>query len=594
MKNSIGTNLRDLRPTNPTWSGFTLWDALQGLDHHVAAGAEALPDLLKPGPGGSGFIALRWIGTKPSGVELSPAKGRLVEVPPDNLTPALLSDLGHLPVLAFNGAEDLGRLAELTGRWPRSYLSLLTMVQVLENGTTVEGDKAPSLELEAVFERYGLPHGPSAGNPTTRLHKLRDILLGRLAKAELWSTYQLESRLLPVTHRMRTSGIGVDAVLLEQVRRDYEARAAVAATELRRVLGQDLNPDDNNAVLAALQGSGFAVKGTSKRDLCRHLDHPAVKALQAYREFQGVHTSARLFLAAIGKDGRIHPWWNAFGAETGRYSCSNPPFQGLSRNVDLRRCFLPRPGFVFVRCDLAQADLRPLASASQDPEMLAIFREKGRDFHRETAARLMNKFPDAVTEEERAVSKAIVFGVVYGMGAESLAEQALMHYGLVWTTEEAQEWMDRFFAIYTGLRAWRDSLWREADTATECRTLSLKRRRFLPTDPGERGYRFRCLLNMPAQGTVADAIKQAMINIAAKLHPEDAIIANFHDELLLEVRAERAEEALHMMPAEMENALASMLTGVPVKTEDGIYTSWAKEPMCEPQPAETTSEGNDQ
>lgn len=593
MKNSIGTNLRNLRPLNPEWAGFTLQDALRGLDHHVATGAEALPDLLKPGPGGSGFVALRWPTLPGTGLELSPAPGRLVAIPPDNLTPALLSDLGRLPLLAFNGAEEFRRLAELTGRWPRSYLSLLTMLQVLENGATTEEGKALSLDLEAVLERYGLPSGPQGGNSTPRLHQLRDVLLGRVAQAGLWPTCQLESQLLPVTHRMHVQGIRVDAVLLEQVRKDYEARAAVAATELRTVLGQpNLNPDDSAAVLAALQGLGLSVTGTSKEKLCHHHDHPAVRALQAYRQVQGVHTSARTFLAAIGPDGRIHPRWDPFGAETGRFSCSQPAFQNLSKNEDLRGCFKARDGFVLLPCDYAQADLRPLASASQDPAMLAIF-QQGLNFHRVTAARLMNKSPDAVTEEERAVIKVIVFGIAFGMGPERLALEAWLGYGITWTTEDARSWMDRFFELYSGFRAWRDDIRREAATATECRTLSLKRRRFLPTDPGQRGYRSRRLMNMPAQGTVADALKQAMVAIAARLHPEDAIIANVHDELLLEVRQERAEEVLKMVQFEMENALASMLCGVPVETEAGIYANWAKEPICEPQPAETTSEGTD-
>lgn len=576
MHTYIGADLRNLRPTNPAWAGLTISDALQGLDRRVATGSEALPDLLCPKPGGAGFVALRWPTLPGTGLELSPASGRLVVVPADTLTPALLSDLGRLPLIAFNGAEDFGHLAEPAGRWPRSYLCLETMTRVLENGATTEEGKPLSFELDAVLERYGLPSGPQAGNPTPRLHRLRDILLCKLLAAGLWPTYQLESQLLPATHRMRVRGIRVDAVRLEQVRRDYEARAAVAATELRAALGQpDLNPDDSAAVLAALQGLGLSVTGTSKRDLCRHLNHPAVKALQIYREVNAVQAAARTFLAAIGPDGRIHPYWDPFGAATGRFACSDPPFQGLSRNPDLRRCFLPPDGLVFVRCDYSQADLRPLTAASQDPEMLAIFRE-GRDFHRETAAKLMRKSVAEVTKEERAVSKAIVFGVVYGMGPASLADQALLNYGIVWTPAEAQDWMDRFFGIYTGLGAWRDSRWQEAATATECRTLSLKRRRFLPTDPAERGYRFRCLLSMPAQGTVADAIKQAMVAIHAKLGGVGVIIANLHDEVLLEVPQARARDVALMVKAEMELALGAMLPGVTVKAEARIATHYGE------------------
>jgi len=501
-----------------------------------------------------------------------------VVIPSDYQTPTLLSDLGRLPLLAFDGAEAYSRLAEANGCWPRSYLCLLTMVRVLENGATAHDRKPLSLELDAVLKRYGLPHGPEAGNPTPQLHRLRGILLGRLSKEGLWPVYQLESQLMPVTHRMRSRGIRIDATRLEKVRADYEARAATAATKLRAALNHpDLNPDDNAAVLAALQSTGLPVAGTSKGDLCRHSNHAAVQALRTYREAHSVHAAAKTYLAAIGKDGRIHPQWISFGAETGRYSCSDPAFQGLPKNPDLRRCFLPRDGFVFVSADLAQADLRPLTSASQDSEMLAIFQE-GRDFHRETAAKLLGKPLDDVTDQERAVSKAVVFGMVYGMGPESLAEQALLDYGLVWTMEEAQDWTNRFFDIYAGLRAWREALRQEANTATECRTLHLKRRRFLTTDPKDTDYPFRCMLTMPAQGTVADAVKQAMINIAAKLDLEDAIIANLHDELLLEVRVERAEEVARVVQMEMESALANMLCGVPVQAKAGIYANWAKAP----------------
>lgn len=591
----------------PTYSGLTIWDIV---------GCPGAQRLTKEAGNATAFhLVACWPLHQP--VAILPTKnpdgqadgsstrlsvcsheGALLQADADVLhAPSQRKPLAALlrrPLVVANAADTIPRLLQAGQPWPAHVHCLRTMSRLLRCCATAEGDAAPDFDLAKELAERGIRPSSDHGDPVRFVLQLKQQLQAELEQAGLTLVLDLETRLLPVTHRMQSRGIGVDAARLEQVRQDCEARAATAATELRAVLNRpNLNPNDNNAILAALQGLGLSVTGTSKRDLCRHLDHPAVHALQTYRELHGVHAAARTFLTAVGPDGRIHPYWDPFGAETGRYSCSEPAFQQLPKNMDLRRCFKPRGGFVFVACDLAQADLRPLASVSQDPEMLAIFKE-GRDFHRETTAKLMGKPVAEVTDQERALSKVIVFGVVYGMGAGSLAEQALMDYGLIWTPEEAQAWMDRFFNIYTGLRDWRDAIRREAATATECRTLSLKRRRFLPTDPGQRGYRSRCLMNMPAQGTVADAIKQAMVSIAAKLHPEDAIIANMHDELLLEVRAERAEEVLKMVQLEMEKALAGMLSGVPVKTEAGIYASWAKEPMCEQQPAETTSEGTDQ
>jgi DNA polymerase I-like protein with 3'-5' exonuclease and polymerase domains len=407
------------------------------------------------------------------------------------------------------------------------------------------------------------------------MHGLFDRLRDQLNVSRLLPTYMLELNLQPITHRMTLAGIGVDPAGLKVVMEDYGTKAEVAkARLLQETENPGLNPDDGNAVLLALQKIGLGLRSTKKEELCQYA-HPAVQALREYRKHNGINTFATGILAAIGTDGRIRPIWDAFGAGTGRYTCSNPPFQGLHRNPALRACIIPGTNRVFVSADLAQADVRPLAFASQDPEMLRIF-NAGLDFHAETIARLLDKPVAEVTKKEREISKAVVFGVAYGMAPRTLAVKAWFLYGLNWIEGDAREWMNRFFAIYSGLHAWLRGLEKDSVTATECRTLECKRRRLLPSGPDNQNYRFHCLSNMPAQGTIADAVKQAMIAIAKGLHPDDAIVANLHDELIVEAHVDRARDVEILVQVEMERSLAQMLPGVPVKAEANSYRSLDK------------------
>jgi DNA polymerase-1 len=216
-----------------------------------------------------------------------------------------------------------------------------------------------------------------------------------------------------------------------------------------------------------------------------------------------------------------------------------------------------------------------IAFLSKDEAMLRIFRAN-QDFHTITAASLLETTPEQVTSEQRKVSKAIVFGVTYGMGGDTLAKAARSNYDLPWNTEQASKFIHTFYDLYPGLHTWRERTRGSARTTTEAHTTLYRRRRLLPDGPEHEYYRFARLLNMPAQGTVADALKEAMIRISSKLNASGCIVANFHDELVVEVVQERAEELAAMISTEMQGALANALTGVPVKAEARIVPSLAK------------------
>ena len=415
------------------------------------------------------------------------------------------------------------------------------------------------------------------GSATTvqhQLHILFEKLIQTTCRACLAQVWKLEHQLLPVVYQMKQLGIKVDRAQLEQVERQYGDEAKELAGQIRQQLQlPDLNVEANEAVLNALQGIGVNITSTAAEDLS-DVEHPVASLLIRYRRSRTVYNDAAKCRQAADDGDRIHPDWDPLGTGTGRFTCKNPPLQSLSGNPDLRRCFVPAEGHAFVHCDYAQADLRPIAYLSEDQAMLEIFRS-GQDFHRVTAANLLKIASEEVTPDQRKVSKAVVFGLTYGMGADKLAKEARCKFNLEWTTQEAEEYIQSFYGLYPGLRAWRETNQILAKTKTECRTVLLKRRRLLPEGQTHEYYRFARLLNTPAQGTVADALKEAMVQIWRKLGDTNRIVANFHDALVLEVPKDHAEEVAALVSDEMQTALGKALPDVPVVAEAKISQSLA-------------------
>ena len=416
--------------------------------------------------------------------------------------------------------------------------------------------------------------GSEPATPETIFHHhcLFDELSRKLREADLEAVFNLECDLIPVTQAMRARGILVDQAALRHVAdtRRQEVEAAVEA--LRNSLGvPGLNPNKNEELLHAFRRNGIQLPGTSKEDFV-DIDHPAVEFLQGCRSGKIIADVAAECLRRIGDDGRLHPEWDPFGTDTGRFSCRQPALQSLSRDPDLRRCFVAAPGKVFVRCDLAAADLRPLAFLAQDERLIEVFRQ-GDDIHRITAAALLGKPVEQVTSEDRKVSKLVIFAVVYGVAPKSLCTVAAVQHGKKWPVTYAHDLICRFFDLHLGLARYRDKLKAQATAATECRTIALRRRKLLPPGPEQEGYRFRCLLNMPAQGTVADSIKKSMVRLSRFFPAGAGIVANFHDELVLEVPETLSESFVIILETTMRLNLEGMIPGIPVKAEARISKS---------------------
>lgn len=261
---------------------------------------------------------------------------------------------------------------------------------------------------------------------------------------------------------------------------------------------------------------------------------------------------------------------------TGRLSSSEPNLQNIPIRTEvgrrIRQAFVASEGHRLLSADYSQIELRILADLSRDQALIAAF-TAGADVHRSTASEIFGVQPEEVTAEMRRRAKVINFGIVYGMSPFGLASELAM------SQEEAGQYIDRYFRIYCGVKAFIDRTIREAAERGFVTTL-WGRRRAIPelrsSDQAVRQLGERLAINTPIQGSAADLIKIAMIAIFKRLRSErleTRMISQIHDELLFEVPETELEVAKRVATEEMERAAT---LSVPLKVDLGIGVSWAE------------------
>jgi DNA polymerase-1 len=317
---------------------------------------------------------------------------------------------------------------------------------------------------------------------------------------------------------------------------------------------------------------------TDESTLAKFKDHPIVQKLLDYRsltKLKGTYTDALTELVNP-RTGRVHTSYSQVGAITGRLASSDPNLQNIpirtAEGREIRRAFVPREtGWKLLSADYSQIELRILAHLSGDANLTAAFRD-GADIHRQTAARVFGVMPAMVTPELRGRAKAINFGIVYGMGANRLAEETGM------TKKEAAQFIDRYFAAYPGVRDYLENGRNEARAKGYVTTL-LGRKRSLremyeSTDPRIVAAAENVAVNTPIQGSAADIIKMAMIRIhgeIAKRGLRSQMILQVHDELVFDVAPDEVEAMRTVVKSLMEGAYAM---SVPLLVEMGVGDDW--------------------
>lgn len=420
---------------------------------------------------------------------------------------------------------------------------------------------------------------------TLRLHQ---FFWPQLAKVESLNNVfaKIEMPLVPVLSHIERNGALVDAKLLGQQSIELGERMVQLERKAYEIAGQEFNlssPKQLGVILFEQQKLPVIKKtptGTpsTAEDVLQELalDYPLPKVLMEYRglaKLKSTYTD-KLPLMINPRTGRIHTNYHQAVAATGRLSSQDPNLQNIPIKTEegrrIRQAFIAPTGYKLVAADYSQIELRIMAHLSEDEGLLGAF-EKGLDVHRATAAEVFGVGLDSVTPEMRRSAKAINFGLIYGMSAFGLAKQ--LHVG----RNEAQQYIDRYFERYPGVQRYMNNIRSLAHEQGYVETL-FGRRLYLP-DINAKNKNLqmaaeRTAINAPMQGTAADIIKTAMINVDNWLLASgmDAkIIMQVHDELVLEVN-ESQVDALCSGVIERMSAAASL--NVPLVVEAGIGRSW--------------------
>ena len=397
----------------------------------------------------------------------------------------------------------------------------------------------------------------------------------------------VEMPIVTILAEMEIAGICVDPVVLSVLSKDFTQKLAILEAQIYTLAGHPFNinsPKQLGQVLFEEQGlahgrktkTGFSTDVGVLEKLAHKHELPAV-VLQ-------FRTIAKLLSTYVDKlsqlqdptTGRIHTSFNQAVTATGRLSSSEPNLQNIPIRTEegsrIRAAFVPGPGLVFLAADYSQIDLRVLAHYSKDKALVGAFRA-GEDVHARTAAEIFGVSPLLVTSEMRRVAKSINFGIVYGMSSFGLSNQ------LDIGRKEAQRFIDKYFALYTGVQGFMEEIVRQAQTSGYVTTL-LKRRRSVPDinakNKTQREFAERTAINTPIQGTAADIIKLAMIACRQALQSAGLsarMLLQIHDELVFELPEVELEATQPLVRSAMEGA---MVLDVPLVVNFTVGRSLAK------------------
>jgi DNA polymerase-1 len=415
--------------------------------------------------------------------------------------------------------------------------------------------------------------------------RLAGVFRGLLRDRAVDSLYrEVELPLIGVLARMEMAGIAIDPVVFNHLYDELAVRLKALEAQIHEMAGAPFQINSPKQLQAILfEKIGLAPRRKTKTGYSTDVDvleelaleHPLPKLILEYRmleKMRGTYVEA-LPKLVHPETGRIHTSFNQAVAATGRLSSSDPNLQNIPVRSDIgrriREGFVPARGCRLISADYSQIELRVLAHLSGDARLREAF-EQDMDIHRDTASRIFGVTPDLVTPEMRRQAKAVNFGVIYGISAFGLARNT----GI--SQSDAARFIDHYFEEYPGVAEWIDGTLRQA-RADGYVTTVLNRRRYIPDinshEIAPRKAAERVAMNTPVQGSAADIIKLAMLEVDRELETRRSrLLLQVHDELVVESPEDESEETAGMVKDVMERALR---LSVPLKVDVGIGENWA-------------------
>ncbi len=401
------------------------------------------------------------------------------------------------------------------------------------------------------------------------IYKLYNVLTQKMKEAGSIDLFnKIEMPLTEVLASMQYEGIYIDKQELLDFGKELQEKIDILTQEIYELTGEEFNINSTKQLGEILfEKLKLTAKKKTKTGYSTDVDvlekikyeHPVIEKILEYRQLQKLNsTYVEGLIPYIDETGRIHSKFHQTVTTTGRISSTDPNLQNIPTRMELgrklRKVFKPEQGCIFVDADYSQIELRVLAHISEDKNMIEAFCNN-EDIHAQAASKVFNIPLEEVTKEERTKAKAVNFGIVYGISEFGLGEQ------LGVPRKKAKEYIEQYLDKYNGIKEFMTNIVEETKEKGYVETL-YHRRRYVPELKSNnymvRQFGGRVAMNTPIQGTAADIMKIAMINVYNKLKENNLkskLIVQVHDEILVETLESEKEQVKQIVKEEMENVI---------------------------------------
>ncbi len=440
---------------------------------------------------------------------------------------------------------------------------------------------AKDYDLARLCGKYSI----EAGEPRERLERLCKALFAEICSAGMLKVLrEIEIPLAEVLSSMEIVGIATDVNSLAEFGEEILPQISEIEREIYALAGHEFNvgsPKQIGTVLFEELGlpagkkskTGYSTDSDTLEELADK--HAIVPKIVEWRKLSKLYnTYVKGLLGAVSEDGRMYTTFKQTETRTGRISSAEPNIQNIPVRTEIgrkfRKFFTASEGKLLCDADYSQIELRVLAALAHDEVMIKTFAE-GRDIHAETASSVFGLPEEWVDADTRRKAKAVNFGIVYGIGAFSLAKD------IGSTLGEAKKYIEDYLGHFSGVKQYMEKVTKSAEASGYAVTF-FGRRRFIPeilaTNKTVKALGKRIAMNTPIQGTAADIIKIAMIRVYNRLKkelPEAKLILQVHDELIVEAPEDKAQSAAKILREEMQNAVK---LAVPLPCDAKIGKTW--------------------